>query len=149
MTRRDLWLGLVSVFLGPLIGGLTFIAAAIAIDAVVYGPAGTPNFMAEHWPVILTAGYVFGTIPGLVFAVILALLSRRIAAWPQRLAVAAVVGAVVSVGLLSLVIFGESLSGLDPVVASALGITGAVAGIVSLGLVELFHPLPAPAKAAS
>ncbi len=147
MSRRDLWLGLVSVFVGPLIGGVTFIAAAIAIDAMVYGE-GTPNFMAQHWPIILTAGYVFGTIPGLVFAVIIAVLSRRIAALRQRLLVAAIVGAVVSVGLLSLVLFGGSLSGLDPVVAAALGITGAVAGVISLGLVEFFHPLPAPAKAA-
>lgn len=148
MTRRDVWLCLVSVFIGPLIGGLTLIVAVSVIDVMIPGNPMTNSLTVEHWPAILGIGYVFGTVPGLVFALIMAVLSRRLPALGQRLLVAVIVGAAVSVGLLTLVVFGQSLAGLDLVVLASLGTTGAVAGLVSLGIVELFQPLPAPAKAA-
>jgi hypothetical protein len=147
MTRRDVWLGLVSVFVGPLIGGLTLIAAVSVIAVMMPGNPMTATLTVGHWPGILAAGYVVGAIPGLVFAVTMAILSRHLLRRWQRLLVAAILGAVVSAGLLALVVFGRSLAGLDLVVLALLGATGAMAGLISLGIVELFQPLTAPAKA--
>jgi hypothetical protein len=148
MTRRDVVLALVSVFVGPLVGGLTFIAAASALDAMSRSGSTSPNYLLEYWPAVLGTGYVFGTIPGFIFAVIMAVLWRRLPLLVQRLPVAGLVGAFVSVALLSLVVFGESLRGLDLVVMAALGASGAMAGIASLVIVELLQPVLARTKAA-
>jgi hypothetical protein len=147
MTRRDVVLALVSVFVGPLVGGLTFIAAASAIDALFRSGSTSPNYLLQYWPAVLGTGYVFGTIPGFVFAVIMAMLWRRLPRLAQRLPVAGLVGAVVSVAVLTLAVFGESLSRIDLVVMASLAASGAMAGIVSLVIVELALPLLARTKA--
>lgn len=146
MTRRDVWLGLVSIFIGPLIGGLSLIAAVSVIAVMMPGNPVTATLTVGHWPGIVAAGYVVGAIPGLVFAVIMAVLSRRLPRRWQRLLVAVIVGATVTAGLLAPLVFGRSLAGLDPVVLALLGAIGAMAGLVSLAIVELFQPLPAPAR---
>ena len=146
MGRRNVWLVLVSVFVGPLVGALTFMAVTSAMDAFVYGGGEAAyGFLRENWPVVLMAGYVFGAIPGLVFAVVMIILARHIPRTGQRLVAAAIVGAVASVTMLSTVLFGGSLGGMDWIMLIALSLTGAAAGTVSLALVEWLHPLPGQA----
>lgn len=143
MGRRNVWLVLVSVFVGPLVGALTFMAVTSAVDAFAYGSGEAAyGFLRENWPVVLVAGYVFGAIPGLVFAIVMIVLARHVLRVGQRLAAAAIVGAVTSLALLSTVLFGGSLGGLDWIMLTALALTGAAAGTVSLALVEWLHPLP-------
>ncbi|QQR35868.1 hypothetical protein JI749_16240 [Devosia oryziradicis] len=145
MTRRNVWLGLVSVVIGPLVGSLTFIAITLITDVVFFGTQPSSNLLLREWPVVLTAGYVFGFAPGLGFAAAMALVSRKLPTLAQRLVAAPVVGALLSIAILSVILFGQSLGGLDLDMLLILAITGAVAGLVSLAIVELFHPLPTPA----
>ena len=143
MGRRNVWLAIVSVFVGPLIGALTFMAVTSAMDAVIFQSDGSAyGFLRGNWPVVLMAGYMFGAIPGLVFAVVMIVLSRHIPRPGQRLLAAAIVGAVASVGLLSTILFGAALGGMDWIVLTAMAASGAVAGVATLALVEWFHPLP-------
>lgn len=147
MTRRDVWLAIVSVFVGPLIGSLTFIVTASAIDAVAYaGDAPAPSVFLETWPFILSTGYVFGAVPWLLFAIIMAILSRRLSL-RGRFSAAAVVGVMASVTILGFTLLGSPRPAVDWVVLASVAFTGAMAGVVSLALVELFHPLPAKATA--
>lgn len=140
-----MWLAIVSVFVGPLIGSLTFIAAGSAIDAVAYaGNASTPSVFLENWPIVLTTGYVFGAVPWLLFAIAMAILSRRLPALRGRLLAAAIVGVMASMAIMGLALAGSG-TGVDWVVLAAVAFTGAVAGMISLALVEWFHPLPAKA----
>ena len=90
MTRRDVWLGLVSVFVGPLIGGLTLIVAVSVIAVIMPGNPMTATLTIGHWAGILAAGYVVGLVPGLVFAVIMAVLSRHLPRRWQRLLAAVI-----------------------------------------------------------
>ena len=145
MTRRDVWLAIVSVFVGPLIGSLTFIAAASVIDAVAYaGNASTPSVFLENWPIVLSTGYVFGAVPWLLFAIAMAILSRRLRTLRGRFLAAALVGPVASVAILAFALASSSPV-VDWVVLASVVFTGTVAGVVSLALVEWFHPLPAKA----
>ena len=142
MSRRNIWLALVSVGIGPLVGSLTFIAVALASDLLFYRTDPSNNFLLRDWPIVFTAGYAFGFVPGLAFAVVMAFLSPRLPTLRLRLLAAPAVGAILSILILSVVVFGQSLGGFDAFMLLVLGATGAVAGFVSLGLVEIFHPLP-------
>ena len=143
MTRRDVWLAIISVFVGPLIGSLTFIATASAIDAVVYAAnAPVSNLLLENWPIVLSSGYVLGAAPGLLFAITMAILSRRLPTLRGRFSAAGIVGAVTSIAILSFALFGGFRSSIDWVVLASVAFTGAVTGVFSLALLEWFHPLP-------
>jgi len=145
MTRRDVWLAIVSVFVGPLIGSLTFIATASVIDAVVYaGNVPAPSVFLENWPFILSTGYVFGAVPWLLFAIIMAVLSRRLPL-RGRFSAAVLVGVMASVTILGFALSGGSRPAVDWMVLASVAFTGAMAGVASLALVEWFHPLPAKA----
>jgi hypothetical protein len=146
MTRRDVWLAIVSVFVGPLIGSLTFIATASAIDAMAYaGNAPVPSVFLENWPFVLSTGYVFGAVPWLLFAITMAILSRHLPTLRGRFSAAALVGVMASGAILGFVLSGGSRPTVDWVVLASVAFTGAMAGVVSLALVEWFHPLPAKA----
>ena len=68
----------------------------------------------------------------------------------QRLAAAALIGAVISLLGLSFLLFSDSHASVDDLmIAGVIMLSGAVAGIASLAIVELFHPLPVPEKAAT
>jgi hypothetical protein len=146
MTRRNVWLALVSVFIGPLIGSLTFIAAALGSDFLFYRTDPSSNFLLRDWPVVLTAGYVFGFAPALAFAIAMAFLTRQLPRLHQRLIAAPIVGALLSIAILSLVLFGQSFGGFDLAMFLILGSTGAVAGLVSQAIIEPFHPLTTPVQ---
>lgn len=145
MARRDVWLAIISVFVGPLIGSLTFIVMGSAIDAVAYaGNAPPPSVFLENWPFILSTGYVFGAVPWLLFAIVMAVLSRRLRTLRGRFSAAAMVGPMASVAILGLAL-ASSRPSVDGVVLATVAFTGAMAGVASLALVEWFQPLPAKA----
>ncbi|UJW85204.1 hypothetical protein [Devosia sp. SL43] len=146
MTRRNVWLALVSVFIGPLIGSLTFVAAALAWNLLFYGTDPSANFLLRNWPIVFTSGYVFGFVPALAFAIAMAFLSRQLPKLHQRLIAAPIVGALLSIAILSLVLFGQSFGGFDLAMLLILGSTGAVAGLVCQAIIEPFHPLTAPVQ---
>ena len=149
MTRRNVWLFVLAVVVGPLIGSVALMAGMTLYDLVFEGGGpGALDFFVAYWPFLLTVGYTLGCIPAAIFAVVMANLSGRIASHNGRLAVAALVG-----GVTSLVIVGFfAVGGFDGLTASiailaAVAVTGALTGLVCMAIIERLHPLPKPTVA--
>jgi hypothetical protein len=151
MTRRSTWMIVTSMALGPAFGGVTFMALAALTDASAPPPPNPSAVfgMDDYWPIIMVASYVLGAIPGLVSALFMIVLTPRLPRVWQRLAVAPVIGAVISAASLSFLLLGEgiftSLYGL--MIMGVIAASGAVAAIACMAVIELFHPLPVPGKA--
>jgi hypothetical protein len=142
MTRRHGLLLLTSILLGPLIGVLTFSGVGGAMDAVSGQGASSFGFLFENWPIVLMAGYIFGVVPGLAFAIGMAIIGPRLRTRRVRLIVAPILGAVLSVVLLSTALFGLALSSADWSAMLMLALPGAAAALVCMLLVEWLEPLP-------
>lgn len=152
MTRRDIWLVVTSLALGPALGALGFMLAVIVTDATASptrpNMPGGLAFVVDYWPVILSAGYILGAIPGLASAVIMSLLTRALPRRAHRLIAAPLVGAVVSIAILSFVLFGGRGPTLgDLMMIVSVLFAGAVAGFGCLAVIERFHPWPPVPKA--
>jgi len=149
MTRRNIWLIITSLAVGPAFGGLTFITLAGITDAMA-SPNPRPPTVAgidDYWPIILTGAYVLGAIPGIVSALILIFVTRWLPLLWQRLVVAPLIGAAISLLGLSFLLFMDNQASVDDLmIAGVILLSGAVAGIACLAIVELFHPLPNPGK---
>lgn len=149
--RRTIWLIIASLVVGPAFGGLTFMACVGILDGKPSPGAvrSTANFLADYWPIIVTASYTLGAIPALVSALIMAFVTRWLPTRWQRLITASIVGGAVSVVVIGLFLLADGMNSVDDLtIALAIAASGAVAGFASLALVELFHPLPAPSMAA-
>jgi hypothetical protein len=147
MTKRDWRLIIVSVVFGPLLGGLAFVIASAVIDRVFFPPAPTgQSFLINNWPIILTGAWVIGAFPALIFSVAMAFLSHRISGRRSRLAIAPVLGAVVSPAFIALVFtpsfFGAGAEWLFLFIA----LIGALSAFLCLAYIEWRHPLPAAAS---
>jgi hypothetical protein len=147
MTKRNMWLIITSLTIGPAFGGLTFIVLAGVTDALfVDRPRGpTVAGLEDYWPMVLIGAYVLGAIPAVTAAGLTIYLTRRVQAFWQRLLVASAIGGAISCAALSFLLLGyggiASFYGL--MIAGVIFASGAVAGAASLSIVELFHPLPA------
>lgn len=150
MTPRSIWTVIASFAIGPGFGGLSFIVLSVVTDSLlVERPRGpTVAGMEDYWPAVMIGAYVLGAIPGIVSAAIMIVLTRWLPHIWQRLLVAALVGAVVSLAGLSFLILSDaSISDYDLMIGSVIMASGALAAVASLAVVELFHPLPPRAKA--
>ena len=149
MTRRNIWLIITSLAVGPAFGGLTFIVLAGITDAMA-SPNPRPPTVAgidDYWPIVLTGAYVLGAIPGIISAAIMIFVTRWLPLLWQRLVAAPLIGAVVSLLGLSFLLFMDNQGSVDDLmIGLVIMASGAVAGIACLALVELFHPLPVPPK---
>lgn len=149
MTPRSLWTIIVALAIGPAFGGLTFLGLAALTDALfVDRPRGpTVAGFEDYWPMILVGAYVLGAIPAVLSAGLMIYVTRWLSVWWQRLLAASAIGGVITCACLSLVLLGyggiASFYGL--MIATVIFASGAVAGAVSLAIVERFHPLPANA----
>jgi hypothetical protein len=151
MTKRNVWLLITSIIIGPLIGSVAFMIGTTLFDWPYAGQqSGAVKFLANYWPLILSSGYALGLIPAVIFAVAMIILSRRIPRRSGRLWVASVVGAAISGVCIGLFLTGGFAGVTDSLyILGAVVVTGAIAGLVCMALVELFHPLPAPTAAAA
>jgi hypothetical protein len=151
MIRRTVWLVITSLVLGPAIGGLTFMVAAGITDTTIAQPHGA-NFQSavDYWPLILSASYALGAAPALLAATVMAIATRWLPRVWHRLLVAPFVGALVSMACLAVLLFSDAGNSVDDwVVIGVIGLSGAVAGVACLAIVELFHPWPARPKVAT
>lgn len=147
MTRRTVWLGITSLVLGPAFGGLTFMVAAGVTDP---GASGDALPLEGYWPIIVTAAYILGAGPALISAIIMAIATRWLPAMWQRMLVAPMVGALISIAILNLILFSDGHGTIDDwMITGVVAMSGAVAGTACLAIVELFHPLPLPEKVAT
>ena len=145
MTRRTVWLIITSLILGPAFGGLTFMVAAGITDS---GSTDGLNFNG-YWPLIVTGAYTLGCTPALLSAILMAIATRWLPAMWQRLLVASLIGALISIAILNIILFGGGHGSIDDwMVTGVVALSGAVAGFACLAIVELFHPLPKPLAAA-
>jgi hypothetical protein len=150
MSRRNVWLVITSLAVGPAFGGLTFIVLAGITDALASpNPRPATVFgIDDYWPIILTGAYVLGAIPGMVSAAIMIFVTRWLPRLWQRLVVAPLIGAVISLAGLSFLLFMDNQGSVDDLmIGLVIMASGAVAGFACLAIVELFHPLPVPEKA--
>jgi hypothetical protein len=152
VTPRNVWLVITSLAVGPAFGGLTFLVAAGVTDAMV-SPGPRPATVAgidDYWPIILIGAYVLGAIPGIVSAAIMIVVTRWLPLLWQRLVAAPLIGAVVSLLGLSFLLFMDNHGSVDDLmIAGVFMLSGAVAGLACIAIIELFHPLPPPAKVAA
>ncbi|KQW79324.1 hypothetical protein ASC89_13625 [Devosia sp. Root413D1] len=142
---RNIWLFVVSLFIGPAIGALVFFAFAAITDGIIVHAAGqsASNFLGENWPIILIAAYTLGAIPAAISSVIIMLVSRFLPQLWQRLVAGPVIGALVSAAVIGLFLFSDDVSSVDDVIIiSGVALTGAVSAFCCVGLIELWHPLP-------
>lgn len=153
MTPRSVWMIVSAVALGPAVGGLAFIVFVGVTDAMGPQPSNPATVFGieEYWPIIMVASYVLGAIPGLLSAAAMIVLTRWLPALWQRLLVAPVVGGAISAVCLSFLLLGEGMFGslYSLMVLGAIAASGALAALACLAVVELFHPLPEPGKAAA
>jgi hypothetical protein len=149
---RNIWLLVVSLFLGPAIGGAVFFAFATITDGIIVHSAGgsASNFLGDNWPIILIAAYTLGVIPAGVSAIIMMIVVRWLPQRWQRLVAGPVIGALVSAAGIGIFIFADDVNSIDDfVIISGVALTGAVSGFLCIGLIELWHPLPKPPVAAA
>jgi hypothetical protein len=151
MTKRNVWLVVMSVAVGPLIGSLAFMAGMTLYDWLSQaGGPGAVRFVLDYWPIMLADGYALGCIPALIFAIAMANLSSRINSYGTRLTVASLVGAVISLGIIGLLTVGGfgGMTG-SILILMAVAFTGAVSGLVCMAAIEWLHPLHKPVLAAA
>ena len=149
---RNVWLLVVSLFLGPAIGGLVFFAFATITDGIIAHSSGqsASRFLDENWPIILIAAYTLGAIPAGVSAVIMMIVARLLPRLWQRLVAGPVIGALVSAAAIGVFIFADDVNSVDDfIIISGVALTGAVSAFFCVGLIELWHPLPKPAARAA
>jgi hypothetical protein len=152
MTRRTVWLVITSLVVGPALGGLIFMVAAILADAAATPANSRPIFMSidTYWPIVVTASYLLGAAPALLSAIGMAIATRWLPAMWQRLLVAPVIAALISIAILNVVLLGNGHGTIDDwMVTGVIALSGAIAGFACLAIVELFHPYPPPEKAAT
>ena len=147
MTKRDWRLILVSVVFGPLFGGLVFILLSAIIDKVLYGAGASANaFLLNNWPIIMSAAWAFGFVPGLIFALAMIFLSRRMPRRSTRLLIAPLIGAIAGPAVIAFVLspsfFGP---GGDWIFFCGIALVGAISGFLCLAYIEWRYPLPAAA----
>jgi hypothetical protein len=152
MTPRSVWMIVSAVALGPAFGGLTFMVLTAITDAMGPQPPNPAVVFGidDYWPIILVASYVLGAVPGMLSAAAMILLTRWLPTLWQRLLVAPVVGGAISAVCLSFLLLGEGIFGslYGLMVLGVIAASGAVAALACLAIVELFHPHPAPHRAA-
>ncbi len=149
---RNIWLLVVSLFLGPAIGGLVFFAFAAVTDGFIAHSASqsATGFLGENWPIILVAAYVLGAIPAGMSAVVMMIVGRFLPHRWQRLLASPVVGAIVSAAAIGFFIFADDTNSVDDfIIIGGVALTGAVSAFFCVGLIELWHPLPKPTARAA
>lgn len=152
MTRRTVWLVITSLVVGPALGGPTFLVAATLTDAAATPANSRPIILIllDYWPMVVTGSYLLGVVPALLSAIGMAVATRWLPAIWQRLLVAPVIGALISVAILNVMLLGGGHGTIDDLmITGVLAASGAIAGFACLAIVELFHPLPVPEKAAT
>lgn len=147
---RNVWLILTFTFFGPLVGAVAELVLALAIDPILSGPSPAGNSGTDRllsaWPFVLSMGYALGLAPGFVSAIVQIIATRWLPGRGARLIAAAIIGAVVSAVLIgAFMLLSEMGSPADLWFVLLVAIPGAIAAVISLALVELFHPLPKPA----
>lgn len=141
MTRRNILLLLLSLFVGPGIGGVVFLLLAGFVDAIV-GESGTA-FMGSFWPIVLFAAYVLGAVPGLLSGIAMIVLSNVVPNRFGRLATATLVGAVISPACIATILFADmSRAANSSTMLIVIAIVGAVSALACNSIVEARHPLP-------
>ena len=144
---RNIWLILTFSFFGPLVGAVTFVLVAVTVDPILSRPgeSGLAS-MAEHWPLIVTTGYVLGITPAFISAILQILATPSLPTVRRRLIAAPIIGALVSTIVLGLFFLTQGFNiRTDGWIFALFALTGGVAAFVSILLVELFHKLPAKA----
>ena len=151
MTKRNVWLLIVSLFIGPAVGALTFLTLVTLIDGgTAQSNAQAQAFTNDYWPLVLMFAYVVGFIPAGVSAVIMILITRFLPARWQRLLGGTAIGAAVSALSIGIFIFADSANSVDDFAFLGIAaLTGGVAALFCIALIELFHPLPKPIAPAS
>jgi len=147
MMARNIWLILTFTFFGPLVGALVELLLALAVDPILSGPdtSGTERLLSS-WPFILSMGYALGLAPAFVAAIIQIIATRWLPSRAGRLIAATLIGAVTSTVLIgAFMLASEMGSPADLWFLLLVAVPGGVAALLSLALVELFHPLPRPA----
>jgi hypothetical protein len=142
---RNIWLLVVSLFIGPAIGGLVFFAFAAIADGIIVESAGgsASGFLGENWPIILTAAYALGVVPAAVSAVVMMVVGPLLPMRWQRLVAALLVGALVSAATIGFFLFSDDVNSVDDItIISLVAATGAISAFCCFGLIELWHPLP-------
>lgn len=142
---RNIWLLVVSLVIGPAIGGTVFFAFASITDAVIVhsGGGSAGEFLGNNWPIILIAAYTLGMVPAFVSAILMITVMRWLPQRWQRLTAAPIVGALVSAAAIGVFLFADDVNSVDDIsIISGVALTGAISALCCVGLVELWQPLP-------
>jgi hypothetical protein len=138
MIRRNTALLLLSLFVGPGIGGIAFLLLTIIVETAM-GRA-TP-FFGSFWPMALFGGYVLGAVPGLLSGIGMIILSNFVASRVLRLAASALVGALVSVLCITVMLTSGGAAP-NVTILAVIALTGAISALSCMAIVEARHPLP-------
>jgi hypothetical protein len=151
IVRRDVELVVLTLVLGPPIGGLVFLFGAFGIDTLT-GRAAPPSLSStiSVMPMVLVFSYILGGIPAALNAAATVVLSRFLRRPWERLIAAPLTGAALSV-LGALWFVFSPAGGVSPgLFLSLIALTGAVSSLVCVAFIERFgSPLPAPKGAAT
>lgn len=149
MTKRNVWLILVSLFIGPAVGALTFLVFVTLTDSASgASSAHSERFVSDYWPLVLMFAYVVGFIPAALSATIMIVVTRYLPTIWHRLAAGTAIGAVVCAISIGIFIFTDDTSSVDDIIIlGGAALTGAISALACVALIELFHPLPVPPKA--
>ena len=139
MIRRNTALLLLSLFVGPGIGGIAFLLLTIIVETAM--GRGTP-FFGPFWPVALFGGYVLGAVPGLLSGIGMIVLSNFVASRVLRLAASALVGALVSVLCITVMLTSGGAAAPNATILAVIALTGAISALSCMAIVEARHPLP-------
>ncbi len=151
MIKRNIWLLVVSLFIGPAIGAVTFLTLVNIIDGgSASSNASAQAFTDDYWPLVLMFAYVVGWLPAGISAIIMMLVTRFLPTRWLRLITGTVIGAIVSAAYIGLFIFADHTNSMDDfAILGIAALTGGVSALFCIALIELFHPLPKPPVPAS
>jgi hypothetical protein len=149
MTKRNVWMLLVAIFVAPAVAALVFLVLVGLTDSTTpEGNARAAAFTADYWPLVLMFSYVIGFIPGVVSTTILILVTRFLPALWHRLVAGPAIAALVCAIAVGLFLFSDSIASVDDwAIVGVFALTGAAAALFTVALIELFHPLPKPGAA--
>ncbi len=141
IRRRNTMLLLLSIFVGPGIGGVAFLVLSTVVDGA-FGKSGAAT-MASYWPLVLLGGYALGAVPGLLSGIAMIVLSNLVPSRAGRLLVSLLVGAILSVGCIVAMLFhtvGTAFA--EPIFLAVIAIVGGLSALACTAIVEARHPLP-------
>jgi MFS family permease len=140
IRRRNTML-LLSVFVGPGIGSVTFLVLN-ALAGAALGKSGAAS-MVSCGPLVLIGGYMLGVVPGLLSGIAMIVISTLVPTRAGRLLASVVVGAVLSVGCIMAMLFHTvGVAFAEPILLAVIAIAGGLSTLACIAIVEARHPLP-------